>query len=427
METIATNNIEIRSWCPDIEEKAMDQMKLISQLPFVKEICLMPDGHLGQNMCIGGVVATDNVVVPDFVGADIGCGMCAMKTNITVDDLTEDVSKKIFNQLQRDIPVGFNRNHERDISELRSTYKDNYNEIWMDIFSKQYSARKALETKYHPLKDRDEDYAFWIQLGTLGGGNHFLEIQKDEQGFIWIMIHSGSRNIGKLVGDFYNDMALSLNKKWYSDNGSTNIPFFPVETEEGECYLSWMEFALKFAFMNRKVMMDKTVIVFERIFGSDKFEILTDEIADELMINIHHNYASLENHHGKNVWVHRKGATKATSNTIGIIPGSMGTNSYIVNGKGNHFSLHSCSHGAGRNMGRKEFSRRMKDSYDDIQKSLDGVLHSKFGKFQYGKDKGLLDVSEAPAAYKDIDSVMENQKDLVDILVKLRPLICLKG
>jgi tRNA-splicing ligase RtcB (3'-phosphate/5'-hydroxy nucleic acid ligase) len=254
--------------------------------------------------------------------------------------------------------------------------------------------------------------------------NHFLEIQKDKDGFVWVMIHSGSRNIGKCVEEKFTAIARDLNSKWYSM--SSDIPFLPVETEEGKCYLSWMEFALKFAFMNRKVMMDKVVRIFDSIFGED-FEILTDDISDGLMINIHHNYASLENHHGKNVWTHRKGSTLATEKTIGIIPGSMGTNSYIVKGKGNHFSLNSCSHGAGRKMGRKEFSRQMKDSYDKIEKSLEGVLHSKFGKFEYGKDKGLLDVSEAPDAYKDIQNVMALQSDLVTPLVELRPLISVKG
>jgi len=423
MEIVKANGIDIRSWCPDVEPQAMAQMVLIAQLPFVKEICLMPDGHLGQNMCIGGVVATDNVIVPDFVGSDIGCGMCAMKTSLTVNDLTQEVSKELFNHITRDIPVGFNQNSEINISELYLRYDKQYQAIWMKIFgdsNKQFVQNK----KYHPLKDKDEDSAFFNQLGTLGGGNHFIEVQSDADGYIWVMIHSGSRNMGKLIGDHYNEIASSCNKMWHSNN--QDIPFLPVNSEEGQAYLTWMEYALQFAFMNRKAMIDKVAAIFERMFKS-KFEITTDEICDQLVINIHHNYAALENHHGHNVWVHRKGATLATDKTIGVIPGSMGTSSYIVKGLGNHLSLQSCSHGAGRLMGRKEFSRQMKDRYEEIEKSLDGVVHSEFGEFKYGKEKGMKDVSEAPSAYKDIDEVIENEKDLVDVLVKLTPKISIKG
>lgn len=423
MEIIKTNGVDIRSWCPDIEPQAIEQMKIVAQLPYVKEVCLMPDCHLGQNTCVGSVVATDNVIVPDFCGSDIGCGMCAMKTSLTVADLTEDVSKDLFNRITRDIPVGFNKNSQKQIDELPYSYRSEYSDIWMKIFG-NCNKQIAMSKKYHPLKDQDEDGAFFNQLGTLGQGNHFIEIQCDTNGYIWVMIHSGSRNIGKLIGDHYNAIAADCNKKWHSNN--LGIPFLPVDSEEGQAYLQWMEFALQFAFMNRKAMMDKVVAIFERMF-KDKFEITTDGICDQLVINIHHNYASLENHHGHNVWVHRKGATKATEKTIGIIPGSMGSKSYITQGKGSHFSLQSSSHGAGRLMGRKEFSRRMKDSYEEIEKSLEGVIHSKFGAFDYGKDKGLKDVSEAPAAYKDISTVMENQRDLVEILVELTPKISIKG
>lgn len=423
MEIIKANGIDIRSWCPEIESEALAQMVLIAQLPYVKECCLMPDAHFGMDMPIGGVVATDGVVVPNMVGSDVGCGMCAIKTNLTVDDLTQEVSQKLFNSITRDIPVGFNKNSQKQIDESSSMYRSEYSAIWMKIFgdcNKQF----AMSKKYHPLKEQDEDGAFFNQLGTLGGGNHFIEVQCDTDGYIWVMIHSGSRNIGKLIGDHYNEIAIQCNKIWHSDN--KGIPFLAVDSEEGQAYLKWMEFALQFAFMNRKAMMNKVAAIFERMFNN-KFEITTDAICGDLVINIHHNYAALENHHGHNVWVHRKGATKATNDTIGIIPGSMGTASYITKGLGNHLSLQSSSHGAGRLMGRKEFSRRMKDSYDEVEKSLEGVIHSKFGSFDYGKDKGLKDVSEAPAAYKDIDDVMDNQKDLVDILVKLTPKISIKG
>jgi len=278
MEIIKTNGVDIRSWCPDIEESALDQMKIIAQLPYVKECCLMPDAHLGQNMPIGGVVATDNVIVPDFCGSDLGCGMCAMKTSLTVDDLTEDVSQEIFNRINRDIPVGFNKNSQKQIDESYNLYSSDYGRIWGEIFgdfNKQLAMTNSL--KYHPLKDQDEDGAFFNQLGTLGQGNHFIEIQCDTDGYIWVMVHSGSRNIGKLIGDHYNEIAADCNKKWHSNN--LGIPFLPVDSEEGQAYLQWMEFALQFAFMNRKAMIDKVVSIFERMF-KDKFEITTDGICD---------------------------------------------------------------------------------------------------------------------------------------------------
>ncbi len=434
MEIVKANGIDIRSWCPDVEPQAMAQMVLIAQLPYVKEVCLMPDGHLGQNMCIGGVVATDNVVVPDFVGSDIGCGVCAIKTDITVSDLDEEKSKQLFNQIKRDIPVGFAKSTKEQKELMAIQHKDWFNDLFMSTFGKNADALnkkcnpfygKHLEDDFCGEQGNCEEDLFFSQLGTLGGGNHFLEIQADENDNIWAMIHSGSRNMGKVIGDFYNELASNMNSKWHSNNHG--IPFLPVDSDEGKAYLTWMEFALGFAYCNRVAMMFKTSEILEKIFPD--FEFITNQVVEinDWLINIHHNYAALENHHGKNVWVHRKGATNASNDTIGIIPGSMGTSSYIVRGKGNHLSLNSCSHGAGRKMGRMEFSRMMKYSMDSIEESLKGVLHSKFGEVQYGKNKGMKDVSEAPAAYKNIDEVMNNQMDLVDILVKLRPLISIKG
>lgn len=256
--------------------------------------------------------------------------------------------------------------------------------------------------------------------------NHFIEVQIDEEGFIWIMLHSGSRNIGKKVGDYFNSIAKNLNEKWFSE--CRMIPFLPTDTEEGKAYLAWMDFALRFAFLNRQVMVDSVKDVLQKVFphvGFTTASLVNDTIDN--MITIHHNFASLENHHGRNWWIHRKGATKADAGRTGIIPGSMGTASYITKGLGNHNSLMSASHGAGRKMGRMAFSRKMLHSHDQIEKSLEGVIYTEFGEFSYGKMKGIKDCSEAPQAYKSIDEVMNNQKDLVGILVKLKPLISVKG
>jgi len=233
------------------------------------------------------------------------------------------------------------------------------------------------------------------------------------------MIHSGSRNIGKCIGDKFNDIALKLNKKWYS-NTNEKIPFLPMDSAEGELYWQYMEFALKFALDNRKMMMDDVKLILGKYFPAITFG---------EFINIHHNYASKENHLGKNVIVHRKGATLARKGTVGIIPGSMGAKSYITVGLGNVLSLDSCSHGAGRSCGRKDFNRKFAGKIDEIEKTMEGIVYTEFKQERSWKKnkEAILDVSEAPQAYKDIDVVMEDQKDLVSIKHTLKAMISVKG
>ena len=421
----------IKSWCPNIDKErsvyvaghrnltAIEQMEKIALLPYVKYCAMMPDSHTGQNMPIGGVVACDNVVVPDFVGADIGCGMCAIKTNIHRSKVTEADLQCLFNLISQAIPVGFSHNTDKRRNTLL-----NLNKEAMEYIVDKSKVELGSNRLYNPIGYYRT--VFFEQLGTLGGGNHFIEVQYDEGGFIWIMIHSGSRNMGKKIGDYFNEIAKEKNEQWYSDG--RDIPFLPVNTDEGKGYVAWMNFALRFAFLSRRVMIEDAFRCFKEVFSDAKIttvELIGDTI--DGIINIHHNFAILENHHGKNYWIHRKGTTRAFAGMTGIIPGSMGTASYIVKGLGNHNSLMSCSHGAGRKMGRMAFSRKMKDSHDQIEKSLDGVIHSDFSDFTRGKMKGIKDVSEAPAAYKDIKSVMRNQADLVSVVHELRPLVSIKG
>jgi tRNA-splicing ligase RtcB len=253
-------------------------------------------------------------------------------------------------------------------------------------------------------------------LGTLGGGNHFIEIQKGSDGHIWIMIHSGSRNLGKQVADYYNKIAVELNKKWYSSVPKEwDLAFLPVDSKEGQFYIREMNYCIDFAFANRKLMMDRVMDIFSK-WIDDNHRYSIDKILFEPMINIAHNYASLENHFGQNVWVHRKGATLAKKGTIGIIPGSQGTSSYIIEGLGNKDSFESCSHGAGRKMGRKQAEREL--NYEEELEKMKGIIHG---------IRGQKDLDEAPGSYKDIDRVMKNQEDLVKILVKLKPLAVIKG
>jgi len=344
-------------------------------------------------MPIGGVMATNKVIIPNAVGVDIGCGMCAVKTSLT--EIDTDTLKKIMGEIRKVVPVGFNHQKEAQDDELMP---DTDNRC--EIVSQQYNS--ALK-----------------QIGTLGGGNHFIEIQKGNDGYIWIMIHSGSRNLGLKVANHYNKLAQELNEKWHSSvDKKQELAFLPMDSKEGQNYIKEMNYCVDFALANRKLMMGRIQNIFADQFdGNDNGERISLIGFDEI-INIAHNYAKMENHFGQNVMVHRKGATLATKDTVGIIPGSQGTKSYIVQGKGNPDSFNSCSHGAGRLMGRRDAERRL-DLEKEI-KSLDdqGIIHSIRSK---------NDLDEAPSAYKDIQEVMDNQKDLVEILVELTPLAVIKG
>ena len=382
-KVISTEKKPIKLWLDDIEEGALDQAKNLANLPFIfKHISIMPDSHQGYGMPIGGVMATEGVVVPNAVGVDIGCGMCAVKTILT--EIDTDTLKTIMGKIRQAIPVGFKRYSypQEGMIDLPDG---------CEIAEREYGNAHT-------------------SLGTLGGGNHFIEIQKGSDGYIWIMIHSGSRNLGKQVADHYNKIAIFLNKKWHSNVPKEwQLAFLPVDSDVGQEYMREMQFCVDFAFANRKLMIERI----QDIFSS---ECQLPNFGD--IINIAHNYAAIENHFGKNVIVHRKGATKAHEGQLGIIPGSQGTASYIVRGRGNKDSFQSCSHGAGRRMGRKQAQREL-DLTEEI-KRLDslGVIHAIRGK---------KDLDEAAGAYKDIDTVMANQADLVDIEVGLRPLAVIKG
>ena len=389
-----------------IEEHAMQQIKNLSNLPFAyKHIAICPDCHSGYGMPIGAVLATKGVVLPFAVGSDIGCGMCAVKTSLKANQIDKETIKKIMGRIREAVPVGFEH------------HKETQPEGIMPIFK----CVRGDESFAYPVSWANHDSAL-KQLGTLGGGNHFIEIQKDTEDNIWIMIHSGSRNLGKKVADRYNEIAVELNKKWYSTIPKEwELAFLPIDSEEAKCYMLEMQYCVDFALANRKLMMDRIISCFIEIIQKD-FWLLNnkDEVVDldNSMINIAHNYAAWENHFGKNVIVHRKGATLAREGTIGIIPGSQGTNSYIVKGKGNPDSFNSCSHGAGRRMGRKQAQREL--NLEAEKKKLDdqGIIHA---------IRNNADLDEAAGAYKDIYTVMENQSDLVDIVAELTPLGVIKA
>ena len=333
---------------------------------------------------------------------DIGCGMGAIQTGIRTDNITKGQLRNIINQIKDRIPMGEGHAHKEP-------------QIWMEMDNFTSSMRGTCKPNgwfsskmWHTAK---------CNLGTLGGGNHFIEIQKGSDGYIWLMLHSGSRNLGYQIAKYYNDVAKKVNQKWYSAIPCSDLAFLPTNSQESQDYIYDMNFTLAYAQENRNRMM--------RVVKECVFEVLPCEFLKE--INIHHNYAAIENHLGKNLWIHRKGATSARDGQLGIIPGAMGSFSYIVAGKGVASSFQSCSHGAGRTMSRTKASATL--NREECDEAMEGVVWDGFKKRKGRKkqEDPKYDLSESPQAYKDIASVMEAQKDLVEIVVELKTLAVLKG
>ena len=400
--------IPIKIWTAsidDIEESCLQQAVNLANLPFaVDHIALMPDTHTGKGMPIGGVIACRNAVIPNAVGVDIGCGMAFVQTDIPVRLLRETMTgsgeliKMIIGSILRSIPVGFKHYSKPQPSAVLDKAQTEIG---------KYTADEEL------IKYIEESY---YSVGTLGGGNHFIEIQEDENGLACIMLHSGSRMFGNMIGQHFNKLANSINEKYFSCVPSSyNLPFLPVDTDEGQRYLNWMHLAMDFAYENRAVMLEKVKAVFSEL--AEKFIGIIPNYSDE--VNCHHNYAALENHYGENVWVHRKGAVHAAEGEIAIIPGSMGSNSYIVKGNGNPESFLTSSHGAGRSYSRTGAMERF--SVESV------MLDLKERNVVLGKNSKKDVPEECRFAYKDIDTVMENQKELTTPIKKLFTVGVVKG
>ncbi len=380
----------IKMWLDDVEPSTMQQAMNLARLPFVfKWVALMPDCHQGYGMPIGGVLATRGAVICNCVGSDIGCGMHAVKTNIPVDRLMghRDELVKIANNIRGHIPVGqLHRTvplPEGSLPEVDTLDGDS-----------------IIINEFEPAR---------YQLGTLGGGNHFIEVQAGSDGFIWYMIHSGSRNVGKKVADHHNKIATELNARWFSQvKPEWQLAFLPQGTDEFHDYINDMNWCVSFARKNRATMAYFISMAISEVCGRLEWE--SHDVA--------HNYVVWENHFGTNVLVHRKGATRAYENEIGIIPGSQGTASYIVRGLGNPESFKSCSHGAGRKMSRTEARKTL--TVENETRALDaaGIVHA---------IREVDDLDEAPGAYKSISELMSLQADLVKIEVELKPLAVVKG
>lgn len=382
---ITTERIPIKLWLKeeDMEEGAMEQARNLANLPFAfRHIAIMPDTHQGYGMPIGAILASKGAIVPNAVGVDIGCGMCSLRTDLK--EIGEKDLRQIMGLIRKTIPVGFKHHKKQQDEALMPEKKGRL-----------------------PIVNQEYESALY-QIGTLGGGNHFVEIQKGSDGYIWIMVHSGSRNIGYTVANHYNKLAIQKTKEAGSEVPK-DLAYLPEGSEEYNLYWNEMNYCIEFALANRKLMMERAKDAFSEIIPGVEFS---------HFINKPHNFADRETHFGEDVIVHRKGATRARKEEWGMIPGSQGTSSFLVTGKGNPLSFESCSHGAGRVMSRAR-ARKTLDLEQERKALADrGILHAI-------RHRGDLD--EAPSSYKDIDEVMANQEDLVDIQIKLEPLAVIKG
>ncbi|OWZ84520.1 RtcB family protein [Natranaerobius trueperi] len=374
------NNTPILSWADDIEEGAMKQATNLAELPFIySHIALMADTHQGFGMPIGGVMATEDVVIPNAVGVDIGCGLIAAKTDIK--EINKKQLKRIIDESYKVIPTGF-KHHKKP-----QKWSGFNNPPDIKIIKKELKSAKH-------------------QIGSLGGGNHFCSIEKGDEGYIWIMVHSGSRNLGFKVADYYNKEADRINAKEGYVPKEYNLSPLLLSSDVGEEYFEAMKYCLDFSRGNRERIFTLFYSIFSKVTG-----------AKDLLnkIDIHHNYASKESHFGKEVIVHRKGATRVRKGELGVVPGSMGTPSYIVKGLGHPDSFMSCSHGAGRVISRKKANKQFTKKEANL--AMGDIVFKDWGN----------DLSEAPMAYKDIERVIKNQKDLITPIVKLTPLAVMKG
>ncbi|MBP2655555.1 MAG: rtcB [Firmicutes bacterium] len=402
------NRYPLKVWLNEtdkLEESCLEQATNLSNLPFIhKWVALMPDTHTGKGMPIGGVIAADGVVIPNAVGVDIGCGMAYIQTNIEAALLKNTTTANgsllqgIIGDILRNIPVGFKHHRERQASAVIDEAMAN---------KERYAFAEKL------LPEIEDSY---YQIGTLGGGNHFIELQEDENGLTGIMLHSGSRHLGHQICSYFHNVAKDNTQKWFSAvPAEYQLAFLPVDTNEGQAYIDWMNLALGFARENRDHMLKAVTRLVDKWMS--RIGCCQPEYSD--YINCHHNYAAIEHHYGKNVWVHRKGAIRARAGEKGIIPGAMGSYSYIVNGNGNEESFHSCSHGAGRLMSRT----KAKSSY-----SVETVMNDlKSCGVVLGKNNKGDVAEESRYAYKNIDTVIANELDLITPVKKLRTIGVVKG
>ena len=384
MKVVNTQNGTIKSWTDfvEVDEIAKEQLKNLAALPFIyKHLAVMPDVHPGRGATVGTVIPTVGHIIPSAIGVDIGCGMMAVKLPFSIE-LIKDLPT-LRHSIERSIPVG-NDYHKQPIPYLETT----------------------------DLLRPDVDKKAWLQFGTLGGGNHFIEVCKDQNNGAWVVVHTGSRGVGHYLATKHINIAKRLMKEKNILLPDPDLAYFEEGTKEFDDYIKDLNWAQNYASQNRHAIMELILKDMAFHLYKEKKDLLNDA---EIIINCHHNYSNIENHFGKDIWVSRKGAVSAKAGEYGIIPGSMAAKTYIVRGKGNEDSFCSCSHGAGRKISRAKAKELF--NVEDLKKQTEGI--------ECRKDQGVVD--EIPAAYKDIDAVMKSQEDLVEIEFTLHQIICVKG
>ena len=398
-----SGGVPIKAWVKGVpfEAEAEAQLRRVAALPFVhKWVAVMPDVHSGKGATVGSVIATTGAIIPAAVGVDIGCGMIAVETTMTASQLPDDL-KAIRSAIEKAVPHGRTNNGgpgDRG--------------AWKNLPARVADAWRELEPGYKQIVERDATIGRGVtpeHLGTLGTGNHFIEMCLDERDHVWLMLHSGSRGVGNRIGSLFIERAKREMEKWMIHLPDTDLAYLPEGSEHFGAYYSAVKWSQEYARTNRALMMEATLESLRQTGLLPAFELGSEAV------NCHHNYVAKEHHYGKNVWVTRKGAVRAGEGELGIIPGSMGAKSFIVRGKGNPQSFCSCSHGAGRKMSRTAAKKAF--SLEDHARMTAGI--------ECRKDADVID--ETPAAYKSIDDVMTAQADLVDIVHTLRQVVCVKG
>ena len=402
-EVMQDSGVPIKSWTVGVpfEDKAKDQLKNISRMPFIhKWVAAMPDVHLGKGATIGSVVPTLGAVIPAAVGVDIGCGMMAVRTSLTASQLPDNLAG-IRSAIEKAVPHG--RSARARGNRDKGAWTNAPDDV-MTAWAQLAGQFDVLQEKHRVLKNTNN----LNHLGTLGTGNHFIEMCLDEHNAVWLMLHSGSRGVGNRIGTHFIEKAKKDMERWHIHLPDSDLAYLPEGTEHFDQYVEAVEWAQEFARLNREVMM-------ARVIKAVRDTMKIDFEARMEAVNCHHNYVSRENHYGKNVLVTRKGAVRAREGEMGIIPGSMGAKSFIVRGLGNEESFCSCSHGAGRVMSRTQAKKLV--SLEEHRLATADV--------ECRKDQGVID--ETPSAYKPIEKVMAAQKDLVEVVYTLKQVVCVKG
>ncbi|MDE2101753.1 MAG: RtcB family protein [Patescibacteria group bacterium] len=404
MKVFEGGRVPIKAWVDGVEfeDEARKQVENLAKMPFVfKHVAVMPDVHAGIGATVGSVIATQGAIIPAAVGVDIGCGMIAQRTSLTASDLPDDLSG-LRSAIEAAVPHGRTNNGQRDD---KGAWQD---EPPLTV----RAAWEGLSEDLRPIIDkypRLEKSRALSQLGTLGTGNHFIEICLDEEQRVWVMLHSGSRGVGNAIGSTFIALAKEDMKRWFINVPDQDLAYLPQGSEHFNDYMRAVSWAQRYAHLNRRLMLFSVMDALEGAVGGP------DVFSGEEAVNCHHNYVATERHFGQNVMVTRKGAVSAKEGELGIIPGSMGAKSFIVRGKGNRESFMSCSHGAGRRMSRTKAKRTF--TVEDHIAATAGV--------ECRKDSEVLD--ETPMAYKSIDAVINAEADLIDVVHTLKQVVCVKG